>query len=79
MFCCAASLTVHAGCHVMIGSKTNRVNWGRARKVPKPNVAKGEKILVHRSVKIKMEAEGLEDGKYEPKSKFDLEECEWVD
>ena len=57
----------------------NRVNMGRARKVPQPDVGKGEKILVHRSVKIRMEAEGLKDGKYVPKAKFDFEGCEWVD
>jgi hypothetical protein len=42
-------------------------------------VDKGEKILVHRSVKIRMEAEDLEGGKYVPKPKLDLKECEWVD
>jgi len=57
----------------------NRVNLGHARKVPKPDVAKGEKIRVHRSVKIRMEAEDLKGGKYVPKAKFDLEGCEWVD
>ncbi|KAH8990234.1 hypothetical protein EDB92DRAFT_1865077 [Lactarius akahatsu] len=45
------------------------VNFGRPRKIMKPN-REGEKILVHRSVKLRMNAE---------KAKFDPEEIEWVD
>jgi len=55
------------------------VNWGRARQVPKPIREMKEKIHVHRSVKIRMEAKGLKDGDYEPKARFDLADCEWVD
>jgi len=55
------------------------VNWGRARKVPELIREKKEKIHVHRSVKIRMEAKGLKGGDYEPKAKFDLADCEWVD
>ena len=58
----------------------NRIHWGRARKMPKPDVEKGEKILVHRSVKIRMDAEDLvEGGKYVPKPKFELDNCKWED
>jgi hypothetical protein len=34
---------------------------------------------VHRSVKIRMDAEGLEGGKYSPRAKFDHVQYEWVD
>ncbi len=57
----------------------NRVNWGRAREVPKPVRERKEKIRVHRSVKIRMDAEGLEGGKYSPRSQFDHVEWEYVD
>ncbi len=56
----------------------NRVNWGRPRQIPKP-VREKEKIRVHRSVKIRMAAEGLEGGKYSPNAQFDHVEYEWVD
>jgi hypothetical protein len=36
-------------------------------------------IRVHRSVKIRVEAEDLKGGKCVPKAKFELEGCEWVD
>jgi len=55
------------------------MNRGLPRTIPKAVREKREKIHVHRSVKMRMEAEGLEDGKYEPKMKFGLEDCEWVD
>jgi len=55
------------------------VNWGRPRRVPEPNSEKDEKILVHRSVKTRMEAEGLEGGKYKPRAKFEHLDYEWVD
>ncbi|TFY82219.1 hypothetical protein EWM64_g1791 [Hericium alpestre] len=45
-----------------------RPNWGNPRKI-----SKGIDFLVHRTVKIRMEAEGLEDGKYVPKAKFPYE------
>jgi hypothetical protein len=56
-----------------------RLNLGRGRRVPAPVTEKGEKVLVHRSVKIRMEAEGLPEGKYEPKAKFQDLDHEWVD
>jgi hypothetical protein len=36
-------------------------------------------MYVHRSVKIRMEAEGLEGGEYVPKMKFGSYDVEWVD
>jgi hypothetical protein len=56
-----------------------KMNLGHARNVPEPVREKGEKVLVHRSVKIRMDAEGLEGGKYEPKAKFDHFDHEYVD
>lgn len=56
-----------------------RWNFGRARHVPAPVPEKKEKVLVHRSVKIRMEAEGLPEGKYEPKAHFQHFDHEWVD
>jgi hypothetical protein len=40
---------------------------------------KKEKIYVHRSVKIRMEAKGLKGGEYVPRVKFDPADREWVD
>ncbi|KAI9455937.1 hypothetical protein BJY52DRAFT_1213126 [Lactarius psammicola] len=56
-----------------------KTNLGRGRVVPEPIRENGEKICVHRSVKIRMEAEGLEGGKYVPKAKFQEFDYEWVD
>jgi hypothetical protein len=56
-----------------------RMNLGHGRKAPEPVRENGEKILVHRSVKIRMEAEGLEGGEYVPKTKFEHFDHEWVD
>jgi len=56
-----------------------RVNMGHARRIPKAVRENKEKILVHRSVRTRMEAEGLEGGRYVPKAKFDQEDCKWVD
>ena len=58
---------------------SRRMNLGHGRKAPEPIREYGEKILVHRSVKIRMEAEGLEGGKYVPKTKFLHFDHEWVD
>ena len=58
---------------------SRRLNLGHGRKVPAPVTDKGEKVLVHRSVKTRMEAEGLPEGKYEPKAKFQHLDYEWVD
>jgi len=55
------------------------MNRGRARQVPAPIRERKEKIYVHRSVKIRRDAEGLEGGKYSPRAKFDHMECEYVD
>ena len=52
---------------------------GGPRRVPEPDGELQEKILVHRSVKTRMEAEGLEGGKYTPKAKFEHLNFEWVD
>jgi len=56
-----------------------RMNWGRPRQVPEPVSERKEKILVHRSVKTRMEAEGLEGGEYTPRAKFEHMDFEWVD
>ena len=52
---------------------------GRPREILQPR--EGEKILVHRSVKTRMEAgdSELEGGVYLPKSKLALQDVEWVD
>ncbi|KAF8491994.1 hypothetical protein F5888DRAFT_1619394 [Russula emetica] len=55
------------------------INRGRPRQVPEPASSRNEKIHVHRSVKTRMEAEGLEGGKYTPKAKFEHLDFEWVD
>lgn len=53
---------------------------GRPREILKPT-REGEKILVHRSVKTRMEARNseLEGGKYMPKAKLSPQDVEWVD
>jgi len=56
-----------------------RMNLGRPREVPRAVREKREKIYVHRSVKIRMEAEGLDGGKYAPRAKFEDQEFEWAD
>ena len=56
-----------------------RMNLGRPRRIPAPVRERKEKICVHRSVKIRKDAEGLEGGKYEPKAKFEDLDFEWVD
>ncbi|KAH7926859.1 hypothetical protein BV22DRAFT_1086180 [Leucogyrophana mollusca] len=52
-----------------------KINMGSGRRVPRQ---KKKGVKVHRSVKIRMEAEGLEGGKYWPKAKLKVEP-EWVD
>ena len=47
--------------------------------MPAPVTDRGEKVLVHRSVRTRMEAEGLPGGKYVPKAKFQHLDYEWVD
>jgi hypothetical protein len=56
-----------------------RMNLGYPRRIPGPVRERKEKIYVHRSVKIRKDAEGLEGGKYEPKAKFEDLDFEWVD
>jgi hypothetical protein len=56
-----------------------RVNLGCGRQIPKPALERKEKILVHRSVKTRIDADFLERGKYKPKAKFEHCEFEWVD
>jgi hypothetical protein len=56
-----------------------RVNFGRGRQIPNPVRERKEKILVHRSVKTRMDADCLETGKYNPKAKFKHLDVEWVD
>ncbi len=56
-----------------------RINLGSARNIPEPVSENGEKVLVHRSVKTRMEAEGLKGGKYVPKAEFIDFDHEWVD
>ena len=55
-----------------------RVNLGRPRAPLRPRG--DERILVHRSVKTRMDLGlELEGRKYEPKAKFDCGDVEWVD
>ena len=56
-----------------------RPNLGRGRQIPKPVCERKEKVLVHRSVKARIDAGCLEGGKYNPKAKFEHYEFEWVD
>ena len=57
-----------------------RINWGRPRRVPEPvSQKKEDKIFVHRSVRTRMEAEGLEGGRYTPRAKFEDLDFEWAD
>ena len=62
-----------------LGMIVLRWNLGRPRRVPKPVRERNEKILVHRSVKTRMDAEGLEGGRYTPRAKFEQLNFEWVD
>ena len=56
-----------------------RINRGLPRQVPAPAKEGEDKIFVHRSVKTRMEAEGLEGGKYRPRAQFEHLDFEWVD
>jgi hypothetical protein len=58
-----------------------RINFGRARQIPEPVCRKKEKLYVHRSMKTRQDAEGLEGGKYKPKVQFDhlLVDIEYVE
>ena len=56
-----------------------RVNCGHGRQIPKPVCERKERIRVHRSVKMRMNADCLKEGKYTPKAKFEHCEFEWVD
>jgi len=56
-----------------------QVNWGSGRQIPNPVRERNEKILVHRSVKTRMDADCLKTGKYHPNATFELCEVEWVD
>ena len=70
-------LTLFPAIHTVRPS--HRLNLGRGRKVPVPVSDRGEKVLVHRSVKTRMEVEGLPGGTYVPKAKFRGFDVEWVD
>jgi hypothetical protein len=48
---------------------------GRGRHIPRQNKVG---VKFHRSVKIRMEADGLEGGKYWPQAKLKVEP-QWVD
>lgn len=52
------------------------VNMGAGRRIPM-QFKEGAKVKLHRSVKIRIEADGLEGGKYWPKAKLKVEP-EWV-
>lgn len=56
-----------------------RINRGLPRRVPAPAIEREGKICVHRSVKTRMEAEGLEGGRYRPRAQFEHLDFEWVD
>jgi hypothetical protein len=64
---------------LILGVILLRLNLGRPRRVPEPGGELNKKIHVHRSVKTRMEAEGLEGGRYTPKAKFEDLDFEWVD
>ncbi|KAI9437109.1 hypothetical protein BJY52DRAFT_1130131 [Lactarius psammicola] len=72
----------HRG-HGLENSKTRRghhwVNFGRPREIIP--MREGEKILVHHSVKLRMENLMVGGRAYKPRAKFDSdsEEIEWVD
>ena len=51
-----------------------RMNLGKPRKIAKQHK---EGVYVHRSVKIRMEAEKLRGGEYTPRAKFEVEPT-WV-
>ncbi|KIP04937.1 hypothetical protein PHLGIDRAFT_75091 [Phlebiopsis gigantea 11061_1 CR5-6] len=51
------------------------MNLGRGRVVPNQRV---QGVHVHRSVKMRMEADGLRGGRYTPRAKFEVEPT-WVD
>jgi hypothetical protein len=53
-----------------------RVNLGDGRYIPRPHI---DRVKIHRSVKIRMNADCLEDGKYKPEAKLGSEEPEWID
>lgn len=57
-----------------------RVNFGRPRDIKKP-IRENEKILVHRSVELRMNAEKSKLGgkAYKPRAKFDPKDIEWVE
>jgi hypothetical protein len=54
---------------------------GYGRHIPEPvcNPERKEKVLVHRSVKTRMDAECLKGGRYKPKASFEDYEIEWMD
>ncbi|EGN93859.1 hypothetical protein SERLA73DRAFT_188970 [Serpula lacrymans var. lacrymans S7.3] len=52
-----------------------QINMGAGRHIPRQ---KKDGVKFHRTVKIRMEAEGLKDGKYWPKAKLKVEP-KWVD
>jgi hypothetical protein len=54
-----------------------RPNLARGRQIPTPARKRKEKVLVHRSVKTRMDAECFE--KYKPKARFEGSEIEWVE
>ena len=56
------------------------MNIGRPRRILKPT-REGEKILVHRSVDLRIRAGESELGgrKYQPRAEFNPLEIEWVD
>ena len=53
----------------------DRMNLGHGRVI---HNQKSQGVHVHRSVKIRMQAEGLPGGRYVPRAKFDVEPT-WVD
>lgn len=57
-------------------AKNIGVNFGRGRHIPRP--MQDVQVKIHRTVKIRMEANGLPGGKYKPKAKFKVEPV-WVD
>jgi len=70
---------IPALCHSCGRNFLLRVNLGCGRQIPNPVCEMKEKVLVHRSVKARIDAGCLEGGKYNPKAKFEHYEFEWVD
>jgi hypothetical protein len=67
----------HLHAHSLTVNDLGSLNLGAGRHIPRQqNVNVG--VKVHRSVKVRMEADGLKGGKYWPKANLHVEP-QWVD